>query len=185
MSPHPATEPREGTHQLLQLGQVLLRDDLLAIAVLLRLMDAAHQEEEEGRQQGAAEQAHLSMAEQRFGAGLNPPTLSPLPFPITPPEQPPLQWTGLDHVQLDNPTIVLQPHACPHPAIFRHARPLGNFPVPGTGAAWPGPSWPKPGHSSRPPPHSPSSPYPLSRTISPSLLQIFSSTPAPGSHLTH
>lgn len=41
-------EPGEGTHQLLQLGQVLLRDDLLAVAVLLRLMDAADQEEEEG-----------------------------------------------------------------------------------------------------------------------------------------
>lgn len=69
--PLSCSRAQEGTHQLLQLGQVLLCDDLLAVAVLLRLMDAADEEEEEGRQQGAAEQAHLSTAEQRLRAVLD------------------------------------------------------------------------------------------------------------------
>lgn len=67
--------PLRGTHQLLQVVQVPLGDDLLAVAVLLRLMDAA--DEEEGREQGAAEQGHLSRAERCLVRGRTPET--PLP----------------------------------------------------------------------------------------------------------
>lgn len=79
-APHPMAGCREATHQLLQLSQVPLSDDLLAVSVLLRLMDAAEQEDEEGGEQGAAEQAHLSTAEQRLGAALTPFSHPPPPL---------------------------------------------------------------------------------------------------------
>lgn len=78
MRPHRSAQTREGTHQLLQLGQVPLCDDLLAVAVLLRLMDAEQEEEEEGRQEGAAEQAHLGTTQEKFEAEITQTHAEPL-----------------------------------------------------------------------------------------------------------
>ena len=99
--------PVEGTHQILQVVQVPLGDDLLAVAVLLRLMDAA--DEEEGREQGAAEQGHLSRTERCLVWGRTPET----PFLINP------SFAALTLLQSSHPT--------PIPLL-----PTGNFPFPNT-----------------------------------------------------
>lgn len=87
--------------------------------------------------------------------------------------------------QRDNPTTVLQPLPVPILLFLGETGQQGISWCPAPGLHGRGPADTQAPHSS---PHSPSSPCPLSRTISPALLQVFSSTPAPGScsdALTH